>query len=140
MFPPSDTDMMRPSRIPYEESSVFSQLDILSVPNELEKTCPHVVTLEAGDLLFVPSKWWHFVQCQDISITINSWVPIPNDSEVQLDEAIVRATVHLFTGEDAKKQRINPTEEMELDTDELLGTVEHLISQHSTGPPVRNAL
>jgi len=29
LFPPSDTSFLYPTRLPYEESSVFSQVDIL---------------------------------------------------------------------------------------------------------------
>jgi hypothetical protein len=29
--------------------------------------------LEAGDLLFIPRGWWHFVAADDISVSVNCW-------------------------------------------------------------------
>lgn len=36
---------------------------------------PHVVELEPGDLLFVPPRWWHFVENLEDSISVNAWFP-----------------------------------------------------------------
>ena len=30
-------------------------------------------SLEPGDLLYIPSKWWHFVQCLETAASVNVW-------------------------------------------------------------------
>lgn len=106
LFPPTDTNNLYPTRIPYEESSVFSSVDFrtpdLRVYPLLQRTTPHVVELSAGDILFVPHLWWHFVRVTEEDsdkscISINTW--IYNDCyESSLKESIVRLlTTSLFT-------------------------------------------
>jgi HSPB1-associated protein 1 len=59
LFPP-ETDL-RPTRLPYEESSVFSSIDIIGATMLIEEAknlpSPYVVVCGPGDLLFVPHKW-----------------------------------------------------------------------------------
>lgn len=119
LFPPEDSDCLYPTRVPYEESSVFSSVNILSPDlkaHPLFKRCnPHIVTLEPGDVLFVPKQWWHFVQSLDASVSINTWIELPKDSDVptRLDEAIVRVlmTSLIPTYELPYETWINPNEE-----------------------------
>lgn len=54
LFPPEDTASLYPARIPYEESSVFSQVDVLH-PDlarfpAFARAGPHVVTLQPGQV------------------------------------------------------------------------------------------
>lgn len=54
LFPPEDTASLYPARIPYEESSVFSQVDVLH-PDlarfpAFARARPHVVTLQPGQV------------------------------------------------------------------------------------------
>jgi HSPB1-associated protein 1 len=61
LFPP--TAELCPTRLPYEESSVFSQLDVLGGPKinaKLKGIIPRAITLGPGDLLFVPPGWYAF--------------------------------------------------------------------------------
>lgn len=59
---------------------------------EVEK-CPGVVVLEPGDVLFVPRGWWHFVESLELSISVNVWLPLINDSESRLKEALVKLII-----------------------------------------------
>uniref|UniRef100_A0A7E4UP19 JmjC domain-containing protein n=1 Tax=Panagrellus redivivus TaxID=6233 RepID=A0A7E4UP19_PANRE len=58
LFPP--TDPMRPSRFPYVESTVYSRYNVAGghIPQGAH---PRMVDLKAGDVLFLPPKWWHCV-------------------------------------------------------------------------------
>ncbi|XP_063423182.1 uncharacterized protein LOC134707400 isoform X2 [Mytilus trossulus] len=94
LFPPSDTKSMYPTRIPYEESSVFSQVNVKKPDTTtfhlFKNSHPHVVILEPGDVLYVPRHWWHFVESLETSISINTWVEMDEDKESHVTEAISR--------------------------------------------------
>ncbi|KAF8795332.1 HSPB1-associated protein 1 like protein [Argiope bruennichi] len=106
-------------RIPYEESSVFSSVNILNVDftcHPLFKNAhPHIITLEPGDVLFVPKKWWHFVSCLDnITISINTWIELDSDPHCRLEEGVARALMSALITfyEPDKENWLNPKEEL----------------------------
>lgn len=97
LFPFTDSKYLYPTRIPYEESSIFSDVNIENpdlVKHPLySKTHPYHIVLEKGDLLYVPQHWWHFVKTIDddngqASISANIWLPLEDDLN-HLKEAIV---------------------------------------------------
>ncbi|XP_052091231.1 HSPB1-associated protein 1 homolog isoform X2 [Mytilus californianus] len=99
LFPPSDTKYMYPTRIPYEESSVFSQVNVKKPDTTtfhlFKNSHPHVVILEPGDVLYVPRHWWHFVESLETSISINTWVEMfiqiqEEDKDSHVTEALSR--------------------------------------------------
>ncbi|EKX42932.1 hypothetical protein GUITHDRAFT_110978 [Guillardia theta CCMP2712] len=110
LFPPGDRKgLMRPTRIPYEESSVFSDLKFKSageVPGGME------VVLKPGEVLYVPHYWWHQVEALSDSISVNSWVDLPvPDSFERVKEGIVRLVAcNLHT------KRLRTTDEMAMRT------------------------
>ncbi|XP_043360873.1 HSPB1-associated protein 1 isoform X3 [Dermochelys coriacea] len=81
LFPPSNTTFLYPTRIPYEESSIFSKVNVVN-PDlkhypQFRKAQAHVVTLNPGQVLFVPRHWWHYVESIDpITVSINSWIEL----------------------------------------------------------------
>ncbi|XP_041458017.1 HSPB1-associated protein 1-like isoform X2 [Lytechinus variegatus] len=123
LFPPSQTELMYPTRIPYEESSVFSLVNVkspdLNQHPKFGEATPYEVVLHPGDILFVPKLWWHFVESLDTSISINCWIDLESDHESRLDEAICRTLVcglmsvegHDEENEESQGQWLNPTEE-----------------------------
>ncbi|CAL4070833.1 unnamed protein product, partial [Meganyctiphanes norvegica] len=93
LFPKEQSTFLYSTRVPYEESSIYSEVgfpspNISSHPNLMQST-PYVVTLEPGDVLFVPQHWWHFVEHLDFSISINTWLELPQDEIERTKEAIV---------------------------------------------------
>lgn len=34
------------------------------------------VMMEPGDILIVPPKWWHYVECLETSLAVNTWIPL----------------------------------------------------------------
>ncbi|EDO33970.1 predicted protein, partial [Nematostella vectensis] len=114
LFDPMDTDNLYPTRIPYEESSVFSKVNITSPDYQafplFRKATPYEA--KAGDVLLVPKHWWHFVECLDTTISINTWVEMDDDKLDRVKEAIAR--VIIFSLKDSDKEDVagwlNPTE------------------------------
>ncbi|NXL87059.1 HBAP1 protein, partial [Alectura lathami] len=98
LFPPGDTSFLYPTRIPYEESSVFSKVNVAN-PDlkrfpEFKNTTAHVVTLSPGQVLLVPWHWWHYVESIDpITVSINSWIELDADHEARVEEAVTRTLV-----------------------------------------------
>ncbi|XP_042640381.1 HSPB1-associated protein 1 isoform X1 [Tyto alba] len=98
LFPPGDTSFLYPTRIPYEESSVFSKVNVAN-PDlkrfpKFRNTTAHVVTLSPGQVLLVPRHWWHYVESIDpITVSINSWTELDADHEARVEEAITRMLV-----------------------------------------------
>lgn len=91
LFPPSETENMKPTRVPYEESSVYSNINFscgccnISGINETR-----VIVLNPGDVLFVPFHWWHFVENLSTAISINIWLPSVYDDICRLEESLVK--------------------------------------------------
>jgi HSPB1-associated protein 1 len=82
LFPPSQTPNLYPTRVPFEESSVFSGVnvgfpDLRTFPRFTHAlaNCLEVV-LHPGDVLFVPKHWWHYVESLESSVSINQWVKV----------------------------------------------------------------
>ena len=56
------------------------------------------VTLEPGDVLFIPKHWWHFVEAMDTSLSVNVWVDAPDDAEDRAKESLARVLVTSLAG------------------------------------------
>ncbi|XP_065269551.1 HSPB1-associated protein 1 isoform X2 [Emys orbicularis] len=85
-------------RIPYEESSIFSKVNVVNPDLKhyprFTKARAHVVTLNPGQVLFVPRHWWHYVESVDpITVSINSWIELDADHKARVEEAITRTLV-----------------------------------------------
>lgn len=100
LFPPHCTPGLYATRIPYEESSVFSAVDVMRPdavvhPRFRTDAAPHQVdiVLHPGDVLFVPRHWWHFVRSPGTAISVNTWLDDPRDSQERLREALARRLV-----------------------------------------------
>ncbi|XP_042192123.1 HSPB1-associated protein 1 homolog, partial [Callorhinchus milii] len=118
LFPPEDTSFLYPTRIPYEESSVFSKVNVVN-PNvkmfpQFGRAKPHIVTLHPGQVLFVPRHWWHYVESLDpISVSMNSWIELAEDDEARVSEALTRTAVYALKSAENLADAgswLNPTE------------------------------
>ena len=97
LFPPGTA--LAPSRVPYEESSVFSGLTTAEAVAAAARCGVSAVeaVLAPGDVLFVPRHWWHFVASLEDSVAVNVWQPHPADVTERLSEAVVTPFFfHLF--------------------------------------------
>ncbi|KAM7541179.1 hypothetical protein Aperf_G00000029109 [Anoplocephala perfoliata] len=96
-FPPSDSAFLYPTRLPLEESTVFSRVNF-QCPNFIFfplilNSHPRVVTLEPGDILYVPRHWWHFVESveENFSCAVNTWIDQPQiDDPGRCKEALTQ--------------------------------------------------
>ncbi|KAJ8963427.1 hypothetical protein NQ318_018907 [Aromia moschata] len=112
--PPEEN--LKPTRIPYEESSIYSKLNFFSPSTEEFKGLNNFrkIILSPGDVLFLPHKWWHYVENLETAISINAWMPSPEDDDERLKESIVQMLVKQITetsGDETRKHILNPNME-----------------------------
>ncbi|XP_072542231.1 HSPB1-associated protein 1 homolog [Salminus brasiliensis] len=119
LFSPEDVECLYPTRIPYEESSVFSQVSVIK-PDlcrfpAFRRARAHIVTLQPGQVLFVPRHWWHYVESVDpVTVSVNSWIDMEIDNEARVGEALTKTIVSALKTTpslDNKDNWLNPTEE-----------------------------
>lgn len=99
LFPPSSSNFLQPTRIPYEESTIYSKYNFFCPTKEDEinilkiEDTARLITLEPGDVLLVPSGWWHYVESLELTVSVNIWLPIITDNISRVKEAIVKLVV-----------------------------------------------
>lgn len=86
LWSPAQRDALGPSRLPFEESTVFSQLSVEAAAAGQ----PWVADLGPGDVLLVPRHWWHHVECTEAAVSVNLWVDHPRDGAERVREALCR--------------------------------------------------
>uniref|UniRef100_A0A0C9S089 Hspbap1 protein n=1 Tax=Fopius arisanus TaxID=64838 RepID=A0A0C9S089_9HYME len=99
LFPPDSGKILQETRVPYEESTIYSRLNFFC-PSTYEEDCllkiergPMRVVLTPGDVLFVPRGWWHFVESLEVSVSVNVWLPLASDCQNRLREALVKLII-----------------------------------------------
>lgn len=120
LFPPEDTENLYPTRIPYEESSVYSEVNIKNPDFDkhpkFKNSQPRVLILKAGQVLYVPWKWWHFAECLETSLSINTWLQLPEDNTSRVEEAVARMIFSKWmTFNKNTDHWLNPNEDVESD-------------------------
>ncbi|CAF0854545.1 unnamed protein product [Brachionus calyciflorus] len=98
LFSPLDSACMYPTRVPFEESTVYTQVNIknpdLKKFKNFNKVKVYVVELSPGDVLYVPHNWWHYVESLSDSISINTWVEIEGvDDLARLKEILCKCLI-----------------------------------------------
>lgn len=122
LFPP-EAGGLKPTRVPYEESSVYSELNFYC-PIHLDVftglTGGRMVELSAGDALLVPRGWWHYVQNTDpLNISLNIWLPHEKDGSTRVSEALIKifvAQICKDLPQETAKLIVNPNEDDIADT------------------------
>lgn len=123
MFSPDQTENLYPTRVPYEESSIYSSLDPRQDIDELAKEFPlyhhaapaAVVEVGPGDILFIPKHWWHMVECVTDSLSVNCWLEEPRTDPIDLlREAVVRTLITALKNNEGDHftEWLNPNEEL----------------------------
>jgi len=144
MYPPEDAAELRPTRVPYEESSVYSDWDFRPWADQaaqippIRGTHPYVVNLKPGDVLLVPRHWWHFVVNNELSISINTWLEHPDDDLARLEEGLVKFLMTNVTRNLAPAlvdELLNPNEEETpyIELDEIQGYIAQSLEASKAG-------
>lgn len=117
LFPPETS--LQTTRIPYEESSVYClenfyapALDKLSHYEKFKEQAYNCV-LCPGDVLIVPRHWWHYVEAENTSFSVNYWVPLKTDLDYTLDELLVKHIIESFVkgeSDQLKRYLLNPNQ------------------------------
>lgn len=84
----------------------------------------HVVTIRAGDALFIPEGWWHQVVSGQCSMALNFWFPsslqswlctdnlaaapnVDGKPHISMNEYILRAAVHQLVQEEQRRSEVS---------------------------------
>lgn len=113
LFSPNQTTCLYPTRVPYEESSVFSRVDVHQPDYErhplfAQADCWEVI-LQPGDVLHVPRHWWHDVESLETSISVNVWQPHELDGRERVKEALVRLLATSMAASHERAMEILPS-------------------------------
>jgi hypothetical protein len=97
LFAPSETPQLYATRVPFEESSVWSGVcvrdpDVARQPL-WRHASPLVAHVRRGDVLFVPRHWWHNVESLSDSVSINLWTEHVGDRRARMHEAVARLLI-----------------------------------------------
>jgi len=132
LFTPDMGSIMKPSRIPYEESSIFSYADIKSLDMHSKS---FVVDVQPGEVLYVPKHWWHYVETISSScISINTWIEHATDNVDRLEESLVQIFAYAFKNSDKDDtQWLNPNQKLPTSLEECASNVQAAYQeQHTT--------
>lgn len=100
LFSPDCVNSMQPTRIPYEESTIYSKYNFFTPSKReieaIENMSGRVkmVILEPKDVLFIPKGWWHYVESLETSLSVNVWLPLKEDCHARLRETLVHLIVN----------------------------------------------
>ena len=130
LYPPQQTPHMQPSRIPYEESSVFSLVD--PITNTAAETKLRV-DLCAGEVLYVPKHWWHYVESATPSISVNTWLEHTTDPTDRLKESLVNILVYSFKSKQGERVEkwLNPTQALPESFDSCVELVRRALGENT---------
>ncbi|MFI6325068.1 cupin-like domain-containing protein [Nonomuraea sp. NPDC050556] len=80
LFPPEEHQYLYTMRI--SDDTWVSQVEWadpdLSVHPEYSKATGMEVTLEVGEMLYIPAFWWHSARAESVAININIWIFTPD--------------------------------------------------------------
>eukprot|EP00794_Sanderia_malayensis_P003305 gene3305-3790_t len=147
MFEPGDSEKLYPTRIPYEESSIFSGVNLENPDGKkhpkFKDAKRYEVVLEPGDVLFVPKHWWHYVENLEPSVSINTWIENESDVKDRAKEAIVRILVSSLKESEGERCQswLNPNEEVyahETNMSYLKLALENLLCKDDENSPESN--
>ncbi|XP_014219081.1 HSPB1-associated protein 1 [Copidosoma floridanum] len=125
LFSPKCTNVMQPTRVPFEESTIFSKYNFFT-PNKkeieaIQSTLGNVkmIILEPKDVLFVPKGWWHYVESLEVSMSVNVWLPVKEDCYSRLKESLVHLIANTV-GQDVVPRTVNQQESDLLESIKLI--------------------
>ncbi|MES1901960.1 MAG: HSPB1-associated protein 1 [Paramarteilia canceri] len=97
LFPPESYQKMQATRLPYEETSIFSAVNVLRPQKEFSKSFQSasscIIILNPGDVLYVPKHWWHYAEALTNSLSINCWFDLECDRTDRLKE--IFTSIHI---------------------------------------------
>ncbi|KAK0182125.1 hypothetical protein PV327_000291 [Microctonus hyperodae] len=102
IFPPDSGGILKETRVPYEESTIYSKINFFCpseedeehiIKSEVDELLPKLIILNPGDVLLVPRGWWHYVESLDTTVSVNVWLALDVDYEARIKEALVKLII-----------------------------------------------
>lgn len=100
LISPSQTNRLKPfgSYLAAPNYSHISNINVNTFFEEIEDVMRIEVTVSAGEALFIPEGWWHFVSSDSCTVALNYWLTSTltqqNEKAPHIQPYVLRKAVH----------------------------------------------
>ncbi len=121
LFPPNDAPYLYPFSPESKKNTHYSQIldidnpDLMQFPNFIHAKAIQGI-ISSGDVLFIPSGWWHDVRSLDTAISVNFWWK-PKPEECVMSHVLRHLAWYLYDNDSFSDIRNHNIDLIEYPTD-----------------------